>query len=136
MARRMAANKRPRTERGPPSRGQIMARSSFLHSTVELALSFDIAHIQIKSATHAAFEAAVAKAVPLFQRARGSESMRLERSIEKCDAYRLVVGWTTLEDHTVHFRGSDDFQAWRGLVGEFFAAPPQFEHMNTVVAGF
>ena len=49
---------------------------------------------------------------------------------------RLVVGWTTLEDHTVHFRGSDDFQAWRGLVGEFFAAPPQVEHMNTVLSGF
>ncbi|MBW3512962.1 MULTISPECIES: antibiotic biosynthesis monooxygenase [Janthinobacterium] len=97
---------------------------------------FEIAHIQIKSATHAAFEAAVTKAVPLFQRARGCESMRLERSIENGDAYRLVVGWTTLEDHTVHFRGSEDFQAWRGLVGEFFAAPPQVEHMDTVVTGF
>lgn len=113
-----------------------MARSSFLHSTVKLAMIYEIAHIQIKSATHDAFEAAVAKAVPLFQRARGCESMRLERSIENGDAYRLVVGWSTLEDHTVHFRGSDDFQAWRGLVGEFFAAPPQVEHMNTVVTGF
>ena len=50
--------------------------------------------------------------------------------------YRLVVGWTTLEDHTVHFRGSEAFQSWRALVGEFFAAPPQVEHMNTVVTGF
>lgn len=97
---------------------------------------FEIAHIQIKPATHDAFEAAVTKAVPLFQRARGCESMRLERSIENGDAYRLVVGWATLEDHTVHFRGSDDFQAWRALVGEFFAAPPQVEHMYTVVTGF
>ncbi|MGK5081492.1 antibiotic biosynthesis monooxygenase family protein [Janthinobacterium sp. HLX7-2] len=97
---------------------------------------FEIAHIQIKPATHAAFEAAVTQAVPLFQRARGCESMRLEHSIENADAYRLVVGWTTLEDHTVHFRGSDDFQAWRALVGEFFAAAPQVEHMNTVVTGF
>ena len=97
---------------------------------------FEIAHIQIKPDTHDAFEAAVTQAVPLFQRARGCESMRLERSIENGDAYRLVVGWTTLEDHTVHFRGSEDFQAWRVLVGGYFASAPQVEHMNTVVTGF
>ena len=102
----------------------------------ELAMIFEIAHIQIKPDTHAAFEAAVAKAVSLFQSSRGCESMRLERSIENSDAYRLVVGWSTLEDHTVHFRGSEQFQTWRGLVGEFFAAPPLVEHMNTVVTGF
>ena len=68
---------------------------------------FEIAHIQVKTGSHAAFEAAVTKAVPLFKGAQGCESMRLERSIENTDAYRLVVGWSTLEDHTVHFRGRD-----------------------------
>lgn len=97
---------------------------------------FEIAHIQIKSGTHAGFEAAVTQAVPLFKGAQGCESMRLERSIENGDAYRLVVGWSTLEDHTVHFRGSEAFQTWRALVGDFFAAPPQVEHMQTVVTGF
>lgn len=97
---------------------------------------FEIAHIQIQPDTHAAFEAAVTQAVPLFKGAQGCESMRLERSIENGDHYRLVVGWNTLEDHTVHFRGSEAFTAWRALVGGFFAVPPQVEHMNTVVAGF
>ena len=97
---------------------------------------FEIAHIQVNTGSHAAFEAAVTRAVPLFRGAQGCESMRLERSIENTDAYRLVVGWTTLEDHTVHFRSSEAFQSWRALVGEFFAAPPQVEHMNTVVTGF
>lgn len=97
---------------------------------------FEIAHIQIQPDTHAAFEAAVTQAVPLFKGAQGCVSMHLERSIENGDHYRLVVGWNTLEDHTVHFRGSVAFQTWRGLVGGFFAVPPQVEHMNTVVAGF
>ena len=97
---------------------------------------YEIAQIQVKPATHAAFEAAVAAAVPLFQRARGCVSMRLERSIEQADGYRLVVGWATLDDHMVHFRGSEDFQEWRRLVGGFFAGPPQVEHSNTVLTGF
>lgn len=97
---------------------------------------FEIAHIQITADSHTAFEAAVTQAVPLFQRAQGCNSMKLERSIEHPDAYRLVVGWTTLENHTVDFRGSDDFQEWRRLVGGFFASPPQVEHMTTVLTGF
>ena len=97
---------------------------------------YEIAELRIKPGTNAAFEAAVAQAVPLFQRSKGCLSMRLEHCIERADGYRLVVGWHTLEDHTVHFRGSAEFQAWRALVGEYFAAPPAVEHMNTVLTGF
>lgn len=96
----------------------------------------EIAELTIQPGTNAAFEAAVAQAVPLFQRARGCVSMRLDRTIERPDTYRLVIGWQTLEDHTVHFRGSDDFQAWRALVGGFFADAPKVEHIETVVPGF
>lgn len=96
----------------------------------------EIAEITIKPDTQAAFEAAVREAVPLFQRATGCLSMRIERTIERPTTYRLVIGWATLENHTVDFRGSDDFQAWRGLVGGFFAEPPKVEHTETVVTGF
>ena len=51
------------------------------------------------------FEAAVAKAVPLFQRSKGCRGLELQRSIEKPSKYRLVVKWETVEDHVVHFRG-------------------------------
>lgn len=97
---------------------------------------FEIAHIQIKPDSHAAFEAAVTEAVPLFRRAQGCLSMRLERSIEQADGYRLVVGWETLDNHMVDFRGSADFQEWRRLVGAHFQTPPQVEHVNTVLNGF
>ena len=97
---------------------------------------YEIAELHIKPGTHAAFEAGVAEATPLFQRARGCVSMRLEHCIERADIYRLVVGWETLDDHIVHFRGSADFQEWRRLVGEYFLAPPRVEHTNTVFTGF
>jgi heme-degrading monooxygenase HmoA len=97
---------------------------------------FEFADIEVKAGEEAAFEAAVAKAVPIFRRAKGCHGMELQRSFEKPSKYRLVVKWETVEDHTVHFRGSEDFQEWRKLAGPHFAAPPAVEHTSVVVAGF
>lgn len=97
---------------------------------------FEIAEIEVKPNEEEAFEAAVAKATPLFRRAKGCHDMELQRSIEKPSRYRLVVKWETVEDHMVHFRESEDFQEWRKLVGPHFAAAPVVEHTRTVVTGF
>ena len=96
----------------------------------------EIAEIVVKPGTNQPFEAAVAMAVPLFQRARGCRSMRLERGIEQAHSYQLVVEWETLEDHEVHFRGSADFQEWRKLVSEHFAAAPNVFHTQRALTGF
>lgn len=92
----------------------------------------EIAHIEVKPGMEADFEAGVAQAAPLFRRARGCRSFALQRELEAPTRYRLVVGWDTVDDHMVHFRASEDFQAWRGLVGHCFAAPPQVVHVRDV----
>jgi heme-degrading monooxygenase HmoA len=92
----------------------------------------EIAQIDVKPGTEKDFEAAVAKARPLFLRAKGGKGFELHKSIEKPQRYRLMAKWETLENHTVDFRGSEDFTAWRGLVGQYFAAPPEVEHTETV----
>jgi heme-degrading monooxygenase HmoA len=94
----------------------------------------EIAQIEVKPGTEKDFEAAVAKAKPLFQRAKGGRGIELHKSIEKPTRYRLLAKWDTVENHTVDFRGSEDFQAWRGLVGQYFAGPPEVEHTETVVS--
>jgi hypothetical protein len=43
------------------------------------------------------------------------------------------VKWETLENHTVDFRGSENFAEWRGLVGQYFASPPEVEHTKKVL---
>ena len=96
----------------------------------------EIAQIEVKPGMEAEFEAGVQKAAPLFQRAQGCSGMELQRSIEKPSRYRLYVQWTSVEDHTVAFRGSADFQEWRKLVGHCFASPPEVEHTERVVKGF
>lgn len=93
----------------------------------------EIAQIEIKPGMEAEFEAGVQKAVPIFERAKGSKGVGLERSIEKPQRYRLIVNWETLENHTVDFRNSPDFQEWRKLVGHCFASPPDVEHVSNAV---
>lgn len=97
---------------------------------------FEMAQIDIKPGMESAFEQAVVKAAPLFQRARGCRGMQLLRSIEQPSRYTLRVTWETIDDHLVHFRESQDFQEWRRLAGGFFAAPPQVGHIEVAVAGF
>jgi heme-degrading monooxygenase HmoA len=97
---------------------------------------WEIAQIEVKPGSEADFEAGVAKAAPLFQRAKGCHGMELQRSVEFPSRYRLVVTWETVENHMVDFRQSEDFQAWRGLVGAYFAAAPAVEHTRQVVKGF
>jgi heme-degrading monooxygenase HmoA len=96
----------------------------------------EIAQIDVKPGTETEFEAGVQKAVPLFKRQKGCKSLTLQRSIEKPSRFRLFIYWDTVENHTVDFRGSADFQEWRKLVGHFFATPPEVEHVREVAKGF
>jgi heme-degrading monooxygenase HmoA len=96
----------------------------------------EIAQIDIKPGLEAEFEAGVSKAAPIFKRARGCRGMELHRSVERPHRYRLFVRWDAVENHTVDFRGSEDFQEWRKLVGHCFASAPEVEHISRTVLGF
>jgi quinol monooxygenase YgiN len=93
----------------------------------------EIAQIDIKPGMESEFEAGVKAAAPIFKRAKGCHGLELQRSIEKPARYRLFVEWETVENHTIDFRGSPDFQEWRKLVGHCFAAPPEVEHTTLVM---
>jgi hypothetical protein len=56
--------------------------------------------------------------------------------VEKPGRYRLFIGWDTVENHTLDFRGSPDFQEWRKLVGHLFASPPEVEHVKEAIKAF
>src|SRR6266550_6223965 len=103
------------------------------HAAGEAPMITEIAQIDVKPGTEKDFEAGVAKARALFLRAKGGKGFELHKSIEKPQRYRLMAKWETLENHTVDFRGSEDFTAWRALVGQYFAAPPEVEHTETVL---
>ena len=93
----------------------------------------EMAHIEILAGKNAEFEAHVKEALPLFVRAKGCGGAQLHRIVEFETRYVLIVRWQTVEDHMVSFRQSEDFQAWRGLVGPFFARPPEVVHTELKV---
>ena len=94
---------------------------------------FEVARINVKAGMTREFEDNVSKATPLFLRAKGCQGIELQRSIERDNGYLLIVKWQTLENHTVDFRGSEDFQQWRQLVGHCFEGAPQVEHSLTII---
>ncbi len=84
--------------------------------------------IDIRPGTGEAFEAALVEARQVIAASSGFVSLRLHRGVESDHRYLLLVEWATLEDHTVGFRESSAFTAWRALIGPFFASPPEVVH--------
>ncbi|KAB1074696.1 antibiotic biosynthesis monooxygenase family protein [Methylobacterium planeticum] len=96
----------------------------------------EIAQIDVKPGSEAAFEAGIAKAAPIFQAAEGCRSFALRRSVEKPQRYRLLIEWETLEAHTRDFTGSQAWQDYRAMVSPYFEAPPSVEHTELTLRAF
>ena len=91
----------------------------------------ELADIRIQPGQNAAFEEAMQRGLDtVIGRAQGFKGAKINRGIESRERYILQIFWSTLEDHTVHFRGSPLFAEWRAIVGPFFAAPPVVEHFE------
>ncbi len=74
------------------------------------------------------FEAAFTRGRAVVAKSEGFRWARLVRQIEAPSSYLLLIGWDTLEAHTVGFRESELFAQWRAIVGPFFATPPTVVH--------
>jgi len=95
----------------------------------------EIADIRITPGKNAEFEAAIAHGLAtVVSRCTGYRSHQVHKGIESPERYVLMIGWDTLENHTVDFRQGPLFAEWRAIVGPFFAAPPNVEHFSPVHA--
>ena len=91
----------------------------------------ELADIRIQPGQQAAFDEAIVRGVTtVIAQAKGFRGWKVEKGIESPERYVLQIFWTTLEDHTVHFRGGPLFAQWRAIVGPFFAQPPVVEHFT------
>jgi len=94
----------------------------------------EVAILNIKSGTAKNFEAAFAEASRIISSMPGYVSHELQRCIETENRYILLVRWQTLEDHTVGFRRSEQYQEWRKLLHHFYDPFPTVEHYEVVFA--
>ena len=76
----------------------------------------------------AAFLEAFGQARPIIEGMRGCRVVRLTRSVEEPSHFLLLVEWDTLEDHTVGFRGSPEYQQWKALLHRFYDPFPDVQH--------
>lgn len=90
------------------------------------------AMLKLPEAREAEFEAAFSEAKTIISSMPGFVSLRLERSIEQRGHYALLVEWEKLEDHTIGFRQSQQYEQWRALLHHFYEEPPAVQHFTQV----
>jgi heme-degrading monooxygenase HmoA len=92
----------------------------------------EIATLDIRPGQEEDFERAFAQAAPIISSVKGYMTHELQRCVERSNRYVLLVRWQTLEDHTVGFRGSPEYQDWRRLLHHFYDPFPTVEHFTKV----
>ena len=80
------------------------------------------------------FEAAFAIATPLVAAIDGYLSHELHRCLEVPGKYLLLIRWRNLEDHTIRFRQSPEYQQWKQLLHHFYDPFPTVEHFELLIA--
>ena len=94
----------------------------------------ELAILDVRPGESSAFEAAFAEAKSIISSMPGFRRLDLRRCLEDRDRYVLLVGWDRLEDHTEGFRGSDDYDRWRGLLHHFYEPFPTVEHYEPALS--
>jgi heme-degrading monooxygenase HmoA len=79
------------------------------------------------------YEAAVKEVLPLIAATPGFIRLEIRPCLEKPGRYLLLVEWRKLADHTVDFRNSDRYQAWKNLLHRFYSPFPLVEHFGEPV---
>jgi heme-degrading monooxygenase HmoA len=92
----------------------------------------EVAILDVKKGRESDFEVAFTQAREIISSMPGYISHDLQNCIENPGRYLLLVNWETLEDHTVGFRESDEYQLWRALLHHFYDPFPAVEHYRSV----
>ncbi|MGG7620472.1 antibiotic biosynthesis monooxygenase family protein [Bacillus coreaensis] len=89
--------------------------------------------LQVREGLEEEYEEAFRQASRIISSMRGYQSHELQRCLEVKGKYLLLVKWDTLEDHSIGFRGSAEYQEWKLLLHHFYDPFPTVEHFSKVV---
>jgi heme-degrading monooxygenase HmoA len=92
----------------------------------------EAAILQVLPGREAEFEAAFRQASPIIASMPGYQGHELQKCLEVTAKYLLLVRWDTLDDHTVGFRTSPEYQEWKRLLHHFYDPFPTVEHFEQV----
>lgn len=94
----------------------------------------EVAVLNVRHGEAQRFEEAFVEAQRIIRSMSGYVSHQLQRCIEVPNQYILLVTWRRLEDHTVGFRQSREYQEWKRLLHHFYSPFPKVEHYEAVSA--
>lgn len=86
--------------------------------------------LQVKQGMEVEFENTFRKASEIILKMDGYISHELQRCLEVKGKYLLLVRWETLENHTIGFRQSNEYVAWKELLHHFYDPFPTVEHFE------
>jgi heme-degrading monooxygenase HmoA len=92
----------------------------------------EVAILDVIPAQEKDFESVFVKASSIISGMPGYISHQLQRCVEKPNRYILLVNWEKLEDHTVGFRSSEQYQEWKRLLHHFYDPFPVVEHYELI----
>jgi len=92
----------------------------------------EVAVLSIRPSMCREFEAAFTQASRIIRSMKGFISLELQRCVETPTQYILLVRWDALEDHTVGFRQSREYQEWKRLLHHFYDPFPKVEHYEMI----
>lgn len=92
----------------------------------------EVAILDIKKELASEFEPTYKKAGKIIASMKGYISHELKRCLEVENRYILLVQWEHLEDHTVGFRESEEYQEWKTLLHHFYDPFPVLEHYKDI----
>ena len=88
----------------------------------------ELAILSVIAGQEASFERSFTEAKAIIASMPGFISLELQKCVEHASRYVLLVLWSKLEDHTVGFRQSPEYQRWKALLHHFYEPFPEVEH--------
>ena len=92
----------------------------------------EVAILDVKEELLEEFEPTFKEAEKIISNIKGYISHELKHCIEVKNRYILLVQWEKLEDHTVGFRESEEYQEWKALLHHFYDPFPVVEHYESM----
>ncbi|MBC7399520.1 MAG: antibiotic biosynthesis monooxygenase [Mucilaginibacter sp.] len=92
----------------------------------------EVAILNIIPGKEPQFEKDFAIAGQYISAIKGYIKHSLSKCIEQPNKYILLVEWDTLEDHTIGFRQSTEYQEWKKLLHHYYDPFPVVEHYEGV----
>ncbi|MFJ7977545.1 antibiotic biosynthesis monooxygenase family protein [Peribacillus sp. NPDC096379] len=92
----------------------------------------EAAFLQVKQGLEDEYEETFREASKIISSMDGYVTHSLQRCLEVEGKYLLLVTWECLEDHTVGFRESAEYQEWKKLLHHYYDPFPIVEHFEKV----